>query len=76
MDPEGAHMCPACGGAGGGPIGRAGGAWDTEDYVCFRCNGLGLVLVMRGEEIPGSRPGVAKAAVPLPGERKRSLGSA
>ncbi len=35
--------CPACGGAGGGPFGRLGGAWDTEDYVCPRCEGSGVV---------------------------------
>jgi hypothetical protein len=35
--------CPACGGAGGGPFGRPGSAWDVETYVCPRCQGLGLV---------------------------------
>jgi hypothetical protein len=75
MDPERKHTCPACGGAGGGPFGRAGSAWDTEDYMCLRCKGLGVVPD-RAEEIPVGRPGVAKAAVPLPADRKRSLGNA
>jgi hypothetical protein len=35
--------CPACGGAGGGPFGRPGSAWDVETYVCPRCQGLGVV---------------------------------
>ena len=35
--------CPSCGGAGGGPFGRVGGAWDTEDYVCPRCRGTGIL---------------------------------
>jgi DNA-directed RNA polymerase subunit RPC12/RpoP len=43
--------CPACGGAGGGPFGRLGGAWDTEEYVCARCVGTGVI---------SSRPSVAK----------------
>jgi DnaJ-class molecular chaperone len=50
--------CPSCGGAGGGPIGRAGGAWDTEEYVCPRCEGLGTILVGEGAQ----RPGIVKAA--------------
>jgi len=75
MDRERVHACPACGGAGGGPLGRAGSAWDTEDYVCIRCKGLGIVFA-RTEEAPPSRPGVAKVAQPLPTERKRSAGSA
>lgn len=52
--------CPACGGAGGGPFGRAGSAWDDEAYVCPRCKGLG---VLTGEEaVPSVRPGIVKAA--------------
>jgi hypothetical protein len=50
--------CPACGGAGGGPIGRAGSAWDSEEYVCPRCEGLGMVLLA---EVPSQRPGIVKA---------------
>ncbi|MDF2694317.1 MAG: hypothetical protein K0S65_2700 [Labilithrix sp.] len=54
-------QCPACGGAGGGPIGRAGSAWDTEDYVCPRCVGEGMILV---GDVASQRPGIVKAAVP------------
>lgn len=52
--------CPACGGAGGGPVGRAGSAWDTEDYVCPRCKGEGMVLLA---DVASQRPGIVKAAV-------------
>jgi hypothetical protein len=56
--------CPACGGAGGGPFGRAGNGWDVETYECPRCQGAGVVSV-RDEEAraaaAASRPGVAKA---------------
>lgn len=51
--------CPACGGAGGGPVGRAGSAWDTEDYVCPRCEGLGMILAA---DVGSQRPGIVKAA--------------
>ena len=51
--------CPACGGAGGGPIGRAGSAWDTEDYVCPRCEGVGMILA---GDVISQRPGLVKAA--------------
>jgi hypothetical protein len=51
--------CPACGGAGGGPFGRAGGAWDDEAYVCPRCEGAGVVEVASPLS---QRPGVVKAA--------------
>lgn len=73
--------CPACGGAGGGPFGRAGSAWDTEDYVCFRCEGVGMVAMDDGM-VPSQRPGLVKAnpdAAPAPslsdvkpGKRKAS----
>lgn len=53
--------CPACGGAGGGPFGPAGSAWDTEEYLCPRCQGEGMVLV--GETI-SPRPGIAKTSRP------------
>lgn len=61
--------CPACGGAGGGPFGRAGSAWDDDEFVCPRCEGVGAILV---------RPGLAKTATPAaapdakPDERKRT----
>lgn len=48
--------CPACGGAGGGPFGRAGSAWDDEDWVCPRCKGAGTVPL---DDLV--RPGLAKA---------------
>jgi hypothetical protein len=38
--------CPACGGAGGGPFGRAGSAWDVETYECPRCEGTGRVALV------------------------------
>ena len=65
--------CPACGGSGGGPLGRAGGAWDDEDYVCPRCDGEGYV----SHPLPASRPGIAKGvakAEASPEERKRAQG--
>jgi DnaJ-class molecular chaperone len=52
--------CPSCGGAGGGPFGRAGSAWDTEDYVCPRCKGVGMILV--ASDVASHRPGIVKAA--------------
>ena len=59
------ESCPSCGGAGGGPFGRAGGAWDTEDYVCPRCKGTGIWAQARAPEgdaiAPPARPGVVKA---------------
>jgi hypothetical protein len=44
--------CPACGGAGGGPFGLAGSAWDVEGYVCSRCEGAGVLR----EGAPVPRP--------------------
>jgi hypothetical protein len=68
--------CPACGGAGGGPFGRVGGAWDTDDYVCPRCEGLGFVVIGEDGVWPFSRPGVAKVSPqPSPGN-KRAAGKA
>lgn len=56
--------CPACGGAGGGPFGRAGSAWDDESYVCPRCKGAARIAIE--EAVPTSvRPGIVKA---VPGE--------
>jgi DnaJ-class molecular chaperone len=64
MDPEERDVeCPACGGAGGGPLGRAGGAWDVEDYVCPRCKGRGALALADASP----RPGLVKAA-PAEGE--------
>jgi hypothetical protein len=63
--------CPACGGAGGGPFGRRGSAWDTEDYVCPRCRGTGVLAA----DAPLSvRPGLVKAEpqVATPSERRRA----
>ena len=51
--------CPSCGGAGGGPFGRAGSAWDDDDYVCPRCKGLGVMAL----DDVAVRPGIAKAQV-------------
>jgi hypothetical protein len=52
--------CPACGGAGGGPFGPAGSAWDDEEYVCPRCKGAGLIAL---DDVM-VRPGLAKAQTP------------
>jgi hypothetical protein len=66
--------CPSCGGAGGGPFGRAGSAWDDESYVCPRCKGVGAVAL---EEltVQSQRPGIAKAvpdaATPAAQPKKR-----
>lgn len=40
-------------------MGRAGSAWDTDDYVCPRCKGKGMILVA---ELPAQRPGIVKTA--------------
>ncbi len=66
--------CPACGGAGGGPFGRAGGAWDDEEFECARCEGVGQILKSDSEPSDAGRPGLAKTATPTakPGERKRT----
>ncbi len=58
--------CPSCGGAGGGPFGRAGSAWDSEDYVCSRCKGEGMILV--ADETASQRPGIVKATRPAADE--------
>jgi hypothetical protein len=69
------YECPACGGGGGGPFGRAGSAWDVETYECLRCEGLGVVAdgvvlarpLAKGRAEPAarpSRPGVATATAP------------
>jgi DNA-directed RNA polymerase subunit RPC12/RpoP len=56
--------CPSCGGAGGGPFGRAGSAWDDESYVCPRCKGVGAIA-LEDLTAQSQRPGIAKA-VPVP----------
>lgn len=61
--------CPACGGAGGGPFGRAGSAWDDESYVCTRCKGEGYLA--GDAAVPSARPpivakGIAKATPEAP----------
>lgn len=64
------ETCPACGGAGGGPFGKAGSAWDDEEFVCQRCEGIGQVLVVSDP----MRPGLAKTTKPIvePGRRKQT----
>jgi hypothetical protein len=52
--------CPSCGGAGGGPIGRAGSAWDDESYECPRCEGEGFIRL--ATDVLSQRPGLVKAA--------------
>jgi len=52
--------CPSCGGAGGGPFGPSGSAWDDEEYVCPRCEGEGMLLV--ANDVLSQRPGLVKAA--------------
>ncbi|MDB4997798.1 MAG: hypothetical protein JWM74_5230 [Myxococcaceae bacterium] len=88
IDPAAYRTCPACGGSGGGPFGRAGGPWDKDDYECPRCAGLGVLglpviavddLDLAPEEVsPVSRPGVAKttpAKQPAKqNDRKRAAG--
>jgi hypothetical protein len=50
-------------------MGRAGSAWDTEDYVCPRCEGEGMILLA---EPLSQRPGLVKATPEqqLPQKRK------
>jgi len=61
MSADDTHVtCPSCGGAGGGPFGRAGSAWDDEEYVCPRCKGKGWLAP--SEMVTASqRPGIVKA---------------
>lgn len=63
MAPNETMTCPACGGAGGGPFGRAGTGWDVETYECVRCGGAGVVSVHEEERRAAAiaKPGVAKA---------------
>jgi DnaJ-class molecular chaperone len=60
--------CPSCGGSGGGPFGRAGSAWDQDNYVCPRCEGRGHVV----EAEP--KPGVAKATQAEEALKKKRAG--
>ncbi|MGO9715124.1 MAG: hypothetical protein ACLQBL_40125 [Polyangiaceae bacterium] len=62
------EVCPACGGAGGGPFGRANSGWDVESYECIRCEGWGYIrgAAVEDEGPPVvARPGIAK----VPAER-------
>jgi hypothetical protein len=52
--------CPACGGAGGGPFGPPGSAWDVESYECPRCRSLGVVPLAHAGPTAVARP-LAKA---------------
>lgn len=61
--PEDCITCPACGGAGGGPFGRAGSAWDDEDFVCARCKGAGVIALDDVAGLSRSAPGLVKAQV-------------
>ena len=68
MGPIDKQTCPACGGAGGGPIGRAGSGWDIESYECLRCDGNGWVSARDEEErealaASAPRAGIAKGIV-------------
>ena len=72
------QTCPACGGAGGGPIGRAGAGWDIESYECLRCGGNGWVSARdeaEREAIAASspRPGIVKAQPPRAEPTKRRV---
>ena len=65
MAPTDREECPACGGSGGGPFGRAGSAWDVETYECIRCGGWGyLRAAAEIDEAPPAvaRPGIAKTS--------------
>lgn len=65
--------CPSCGGAGGGPLGRAGSAWDDDEYVCPRCEGAGAIA-LDDVMVQSQRPGIVKAvpdAAEAPAEKKR-----
>ena len=68
MVPPDREPCPACGGAGGGPFGRANSGWDIESYECLRCDGNGWVSARDEEEraalaASAPRTGIAKGIV-------------
>ena len=83
--------CPACGGAGGGPFGRAGSVWDVETYECPRCEGRGRIPLVVATAKVGlakttaeqvERPEVAKrgpakapAAAPATSPKKKISGT-
>lgn len=84
MEAEGNHVervaCPSCGGAGGGPFGRAGSVWDDEAYVCPRCKGAGA-LALDEVLVQSQRPGLVKAvpdaaAAPDAAQKKKRKASA
>jgi len=66
--------CPACGGAGGGPFGPPGSAWDDEAYVCPRCRGTGVVAEGRAVARPlaKARGEPGGAATPMPARDART----
>ena len=68
-----ADACPSCGGAGGGPFGRPGSAWDVEHWTCPRCKGTGLLLAPESSA-SSEGPGVAKGATPALSTPKRAAG--
>jgi hypothetical protein len=57
--------CPSCGGAGGGPFGRARSAWDDDAYVCPRCEGEGAISLL-DVAASSQRPGLVKAVPDAP----------
>ena len=65
--------CPSCGGAGGGPLGRAGGAWDVEDWGCPHCKGTGLMALADAAPVSSGGPGVVKGVTATPVVTKRAL---
>jgi hypothetical protein len=73
---EGERECPACGGAGGGPFGRAGSGWDVETYECPRCEGWGYLRAGAANAANDEaldvkpRPGIAKTTPRPAGERE------
>jgi ribosomal protein S27AE len=77
MEAEAEHLdrvaCPSCGGAGGGPFGRAGSAWDDDEYVCPRCKGVGAIA-LDDVMVQSQRPGIVKAVPDVaapPAQKKR-----
>jgi hypothetical protein len=88
MSPAEREECPACGGAGGGPFGRANSGWDIETYECPRCGGRGYILEAVGDAAeapppPLPKPGIVKtspetraAAAELEATKKRRASGA
>jgi hypothetical protein len=66
VSPREHEACPACGGAGGGPFGRAHSGWDIETYECPVCEGWGYIREVASaagaERAPLPRPGIVKTA--------------